>query len=109
MAKISPSLEQAGSREREEFLWPECVDFWEVWMQLQTQWRTGAMGATGLDYAGVRVWLDEVTRFDPDERRELWQCIQACESATLVAWADRRERDEQQRALQQSAPRFPGR
>lgn len=76
-------------------------------MQLQTQWRTGASGATGLDYAGVRVWLEETTQFDADQRRELWRCLQACELATLSAWADRREREEQRRAQQPSAPQIP--
>lgn len=76
-------------------------------MQLQTQWRTGAAGGTGLDYAGVRVWLDECTNFEVDERRELWQCIQACEHATLEGWAARREREDQRRAQQQGTPQIP--
>lgn len=78
-----------------------------MWIQLQTQWRTGMAGATGLDYAGVRTWLDEATAFSGDERRELWQCIQACELATLAAWAARREREDQQRAQQAGAPQIP--
>lgn len=101
-------LAQQKAPEQEEYLWPECVEFWDVWTQLQTQWRTSAAAATGLDYAGVRVWLDECTRFEGDERRELWQCIQACEHATLEGWAARREREEQRRAQQQSTPRPPG-
>lgn len=105
---LAPANQHVERTEPEEYLWPECVDFWEVWMQLQTQWRTGAAGATGLDYAGVRVWLDETTQFDADHRRELWQCIQACETATLVAWAARREREEERRAQQQSIPKIPG-
>jgi hypothetical protein len=65
------------------------------------------MGAAGLDYAGVRVWLDETAQLEAAERRELWQCIQACERATLEGWAARREREEQQRAQRPQAPPIP--
>lgn len=114
LAVLSQSNGQASdpgepAPDRVEYLWPDCVEFWEIWMHVQTQWRTGANGATGLDYAGVRVWLDEAEAMprgdgagndSSDERRELWHCIRACEIATLGAWAERREREEQQRDQQ---------
>lgn len=75
---------------------------------MQTQWRAGASGPTGLDYVAVRLWIDETTDYAGEERRELWQCLQACEREVLDAIARRREREEQQRAAQQSAPQIPG-
>ena len=49
-------------------------------------------GATGLDYAGVRAWLLDSGLSDA-ERADVWAGIQACELATLGAWAERRERE----------------
>lgn len=71
------------------YLWPDCVDAWYHWVQVQTQWRTGAAGATGLDYAGVRAYLDEETDLAGDERREVFACIRGAERGTLAGWADR--------------------
>lgn len=63
---------------------------------MQTQWRVGHAGATGLDYAGVRAYLDEAD-LAPDERRSVFAGIRACEIATLEVWADERERKERER------------
>jgi hypothetical protein len=63
-------------------------------MAVQTQWRVGMSGATGLDYAGVRAWLDE-DGIDGDERRDLWRCIVAAERSTLSVWSEQRERRQQ--------------
>lgn len=80
-----------------EYLWPECVPIWQAWQGVQTQWRTGAAGATGLDYAGVRAWLHECGPRSRTERAEWFVCIQAAERATLEVWAEQaRQRQEQQ-------------
>lgn len=78
--------------ERECFLWPQNVASWQAWQAVQTQWRSGMSGATGLDYAGVRAALDELG-FAGDERQAAWRGIQAAERATLEVWAERRERE----------------
>jgi hypothetical protein len=50
----------SNSAPQEEFLWPCNVPTWLHWQEVQTQWRVGGMGgATGLDYAGVRAYLDD--------------------------------------------------
>ncbi len=72
------------------YLWPECVEEWAHWQHLQTQWRVGMAGATGLDYQGVRAYFDEVGIEPGEARRELFACIQACEFACLEVWADQR-------------------
>lgn len=88
------------------YLWPDNVVAWNCWQGVQTQWRVGMGGATGLDYAGVRAFLDE-QQLAGDERREVFAGIQACERATLEVWAEQREREQQERAG--SGPPVPGR
>lgn len=88
------------------YLWPDNVVAWNCWQGVQTQWRVGMGGATGLDYAGVRAFLDEQD-LQRDERREVFAGIQACEWATLEVWAEQREREQQERAA--SGPPVPGR
>jgi hypothetical protein len=44
-------------------------------------------GREGLDYAGVRAYLDECTDLRGDERREVFQGICAAEIAVLEVWA----------------------
>ena len=92
--------------ERVAYLWPDNVRAWSCWQGVQTQWRVGMGGATGLDYAGVRAFLDEQD-LQRDERREVFAGIQACERATLDVWAEQREREQQERAG--SGPPVPGR
>ena len=75
------------------YVWPEYEPVWLHWQALQTQWRVGGMGgATGLDYAGVRAYLDEVGLSPGEERRELWACLVACELEALNAWAAIRDK-----------------
>ena len=90
------------------YLWPDNVLAWNCWQGVQTQWRVGMGGATGLDYAGVRAFLDE-QQLAGDERRDVFAGIQACERATLEVWAEQRERDEADRAAADAAPPVPGR
>ena len=68
---------------------------WQHWQALQTQWRTGVAGATGLDYAGVKAYLDE-QGIKKTERREIFDGIQAAESGTLDAWGEQAERERNQ-------------
>jgi hypothetical protein len=35
-------------------LWPENVASVDLYLAIETQWRVGMAGATGLDYAGVQ-------------------------------------------------------
>lgn len=80
-----------------EYLWPDCVLAWTHWCGVQTQWRTGMGGATGLDYAGVRAYLDE-QGVAGDERREVFGCIQAAERTTLEVWASKHQKPAEQPA-----------
>lgn len=74
-------------------LWPENLLSWECWHAVQTQWRIGMGGATGLDYAAVLAYLKDGKGLPGKERREVFGLIQLCERETLQVWAEKRERD----------------
>lgn len=88
-------LLDAPATDTTAYLWPENVLAWHCWCAVQTQWRTGMAGITGLDYAGVRAWLLDAVPSDED-RRDVWAGITACEHAVLECMAERREREEAQ-------------
>lgn len=71
------------------YLWPCNLRAWQVWAAVQSQWRNGVAGREGLDYAGVRAYLDEAGLCG-DERSSIFAGIQAAESAALEAWAEQR-------------------
>lgn len=67
--------------ETEEFeLWPENERPLEIFLSLQTQWRFGPAGATGLDYAGV-AWALRMMRVKSTP--ELFDQIRLMERAAL--------------------------
>jgi len=79
-------------RERAEplYLWPECVDAWNFFQAVSTQWVAGQSGAIGLAYKGV-----EVVRDAWGVRRKAWPKlfseVQAMERATLSGWSERKK------------------
>ncbi len=73
------------------YLWPDNLRAWGCWQDVQTQWRVGMGGATGLDYAGVRAYLEEAEL--GEERRDVFAGIRACERATLEVWAENRRKE----------------
>lgn len=72
-------------------MWPCNVDAWRHWVDVQTQWRAGMGGRTGLDYAGVRAYLDECG-LQGLERLDVWNGIRAAEFATLDAYAEQQQK-----------------
>lgn len=85
--------EGAQTPEDRCYLWPCNVRAFQVWQGVQTQWRVGGMGdRTGLDYAGVSVYLRDVCRILPTRRiwAEVWAGLQAMEAAALNVWAEQR-------------------
>lgn len=73
------------------FLWPCNVPAWQAWCALQTQWRTGMGGATGLDYVAVIQYLRAVARLRGDALAEAFEILQGAERAVLELWAEQRE------------------
>jgi hypothetical protein len=82
------------------YLWPDCVPIWNHWQEVQTQWRAGMAGATGLDYAGVTAYLGAA---EPDEeaRREAFEAIRKAERAVLSVWAAKFGRQRRDRSAWQ--------
>lgn len=61
-----------------------------LFLRVQTQWRMGFGGATGLDYPAVFQTMDRCKIADPDG--ELFAGVQAIEFAALKAMAARQSR-----------------
>lgn len=74
------------------YLWPCNVPTWNLWSRVQTQWRVGMAGATGLDYAGVWAVLHN-SRLRPRQARLHFERIQSMERAALKVWDDKRNAD----------------
>ena len=67
-----------------------------VFMAMQTQWRVGMAGATGLDY-GVLPAVMDMMCVDMQERRHVFAKVRVVEAEFLAAGAKRREKMAQQR------------
>lgn len=72
------------------YLWPCNVGTWAHWHAVQTQWRIGVGGATGLDYAGVCAYLGSAVK-KRKQRDRVFEGIRAAESGTLLAWGEKAE------------------
>jgi len=70
---------------QELYLWPCNRQAWGVFLACATQWRVGWGGATGLDYAAVRVVMD-VEGVGKKHRAEVFQGVRAMEYAVLDEW-----------------------
>ena len=79
-------LDQPTPDDRAEvaYLWPCNVATWQAWCAVQTQWRVGMGGATGLDYAALYPLLDRHAE-TTDEWDALFADVQTCERAALAA------------------------
>lgn len=87
-------LEHTGPAQLAEpafYLWPENLPAFELWAEIQTQWRVGMQGRMGLDYAAVDAHLRQAHRLRPRARRERWAQLRAMEQAALLAWAEKRD------------------
>lgn len=67
-------------------LWSENREALHFWLGVQTQWRVGMGGATGLDYAGVEAYLRMRSVRAPARRARLLLELQLMERATLEEW-----------------------
>ena len=73
------------------WLWPCNVRTWGIWQRIQTQWRVGATGRDGLDYAGVAAYLRDIERIKPRHFQDTFKALQAMEWAALDEWAKQRK------------------
>lgn len=71
--------------------WPENAAAFRVFRSMETQWRTGFHGATGLDYTA----LPAVMRFSgivASEEQTVFEGVRAMELEALSIFAERRRR-----------------
>lgn len=75
-------------------LWPCNATAMRVFIAMQTQWRVGMAGATGLDYVVLPTVLDMlgVTFSDTSLRRKTFFKVQTLEREFLAAWAKKRDK-----------------
>lgn len=73
---------------RRFWLWPENRAVFELWQRLQTQWRVGMAGATGLSYPGVSVVMRHMG-FRQGRADEAFALVQVMERAALTAWREK--------------------
>jgi len=65
-------------------VWPDNWDAVGVFASMQTQWRIGPAGVTGLDYAGLEgvMRLSGVKKRD---RQDVFECVRVMEAEALKA------------------------
>lgn len=73
-------------------LWPCNVQAVEVFAAMQTQWRVGFAGRTGLDY-GVLPQVMGWVGLSAEEQPLVWADVQVMEIAALGVWAEQAQRD----------------
>lgn len=62
-------------------VWPENWDAIDMWLRVQTQWRTSTGGAIGLDYS-VLAWFFKM--YAVEDQRALLEDLQIMEGAALA-------------------------
>lgn len=65
-------------------VWPENVRAYRLFCDLQTQWRVGMSGPSGLDYSVLFVMIDRMKLSDADAE-DLEYDVRAMESEALSA------------------------
>lgn len=69
-------------------VWEENAFTFDLFCKLQTQWRTGFNGPTGLDYTATWMLIDRYNAINPVET---FDDIRAMELAALEQMAENRE------------------
>lgn len=72
-------------------IWPENLLPFDVFSALQTQWRIGMSGPTGLDYGVLPVVLD-IKQIEPPQRAEIFADVQIMEAEALRFFAEKNGR-----------------
>jgi hypothetical protein len=71
-------------------VWPDTYEPLRLFRLMDTQWRVGASGATGLDY-GVLFSIMDRERLDRDEQDELFKAVRIMEESALKQMAVNRQ------------------
>jgi len=70
-------------------VWPDNLHAVNVFILMDTQWRTGMAGRTGLDYAALPVVLDAQAISDT-ERGDVFECVRVMEGEALRIFSKER-------------------
>lgn len=62
-----------------------------MWQAVQTQWRVGMAGATGLDYVAVLQLLRDAYP-KRKKRLQIFRDICVCERTQLECWSEQRDK-----------------
>lgn len=90
---IRPELRASFTGPKKEIpLWPENQTPLAVFAALQTQWRVGMGGPTGLDYTAIPPVL-ELYEIPPSDRRRLFDDLRVMEAEALKVFADGRAKN----------------
>lgn len=88
----APTVEAYGFEfelENGEFgIWAENWPIWQAFLAIRTQWRTGPVGASSLDYTAC---LETWKALGFKKRGRLLKHIQSMETEIITAWAKERE------------------
>lgn len=71
-------------------VWPDNWSAFRLFNAMATQWRTGACGATGLDYTSIRD-VAEFIGIKKKQIKEIFPDLQVMEAEALAAMAEDRE------------------
>jgi Phage related hypothetical protein (DUF1799) len=74
--------EEDCCQDSEVDIWPDVWAPLQIFIALSTQWRVGASGSTGLDYAAVPVVL-RMRRVSRDQWESIFNDLQVMESEAL--------------------------
>lgn len=69
-------------------IWPENWQAFTLFCRLQTQWRVGMSGPSGLDYTTVLALMDRM-KLSEEDHDELFSDIQTLERAALEAMSEK--------------------
>lgn len=78
-------------------IWQDNAHIVRVFGAMQTQWRIGFSGPTGLDYAALPMVV-RMMRVPLDCRDDIFMGVRVMESATLGVWADKRRQEDAKRS-----------
>ncbi|MCW2099734.1 UNVERIFIED_ORG: uncharacterized protein DUF1799 [Pseudomonas psychrophila] len=71
-------------------VWPDNWPAFRLFNAMATQWRTGACGATGLDYTSIRD-VAEFIGIKKKQIKEIFPDLQVMEAEALAVMAEDRE------------------
>lgn len=86
---VPPELRDGIAAQTVVPIWPDNLPALDLFVALQTQWRTGFNGPTGLDYAAVAATLD-LQGVAPADRCKLFADLRVMEAEALKVFKDGR-------------------